>query len=101
MPRSAFLNIVAFLIASGVFLRAAELPPQEADLFESKIRPILDPAEGIKGNLQGLEWIQKEMRQPGLGRPIPREPTPPVPVVPKPASSASPQNDPLQSRHSA
>ena len=41
MPRSTFLNIVAALIASGVFLGAAELPPQDADLFESKIRPIL------------------------------------------------------------
>ncbi len=28
-------------------------------------RPTVGAAEGIKGNFQGLEWIQKEMRQPG------------------------------------
>ncbi len=41
MPRSAFLNIFAVLIASGVFLGAAELPPQQVEFFENKIRPIL------------------------------------------------------------
>jgi hypothetical protein len=35
----------------------------------------LDAAEGIKGNLQGLEWVQKELRQPGSGGPKPQEPT--------------------------
>jgi hypothetical protein len=37
----------------------------------------VDAAEGIKGNLQGLEWVQKELRQPGSGGPKPQEPTTP------------------------
>jgi hypothetical protein len=49
-------------------------------------RPTVDAAEGIRGNLQGLEWVQKELRQPGSGGPKPQEP-----VVAKPASTASPQ----------
>ena len=56
-------------------------------------RPTLDAAEGIKGNLQGLEWVQKELQQPGSGGPKPQELTPSAPVPPKPASSASPQPD--------
>ncbi len=56
-------------------------------------RPTVDAAEGIKGNLQGLEWIQKEMHQRGSGGPKPQEPTPPTKVLPKPASSAKPQPD--------
>ncbi|WP_397379457.1 sugar phosphate isomerase/epimerase family protein [Prosthecobacter sp.] len=36
----------------------------------------LDAAEGIKGNLQGLEWVQKELRRAGSGGPKPQEPTP-------------------------
>ena len=42
-------------------------------------RPTVDAAEGIKGNLQGLEWVQKELRQPGSGGPKPQEPTTPQP----------------------
>jgi sugar phosphate isomerase/epimerase len=53
----------------------------------------LDAAEGLKGNLQGLEWVQKELRQPGSGGPKPQEPTPPAKALPKPASSANPQSD--------
>jgi sugar phosphate isomerase/epimerase len=56
-------------------------------------RPTVDAAEGIKGNLQGLEWVQKELRQPGSGGPKPQEPTPPATVLPKPSSSASPHPD--------
>jgi hypothetical protein len=40
-------------------------------------RPTVDAAEGIKGNLQGLEWVQKELQQPGSGGPKPQEPTTP------------------------
>ena len=47
-------------------------------------RPTVDAAEGINGNLQGLEWVQKELRQPGSGGPKPQEPAPPAPVLPKP-----------------
>jgi sugar phosphate isomerase/epimerase len=51
----------------------------------------LDAAEGLARNLSGLEWIQQELHQPGSGGPKPQEPTPRVPVLPKPASSANPQ----------
>ena len=59
-------------------------------------RPTVDAAEGINGNLQGLEWVQKELRQPGSGGPKPQEPAPPAPpapVLPKPvvAPLAAPQ----------
>ncbi|MCX6836293.1 MAG: hypothetical protein NTX35_00585 [Verrucomicrobia bacterium] len=40
-------------------------------------RPTVDAAEGIRGNLQGLEWVQKELQQPGSGGPKPQEPAPP------------------------
>ena len=50
-------------------------------------RPTVDAAEGIRGNLQGLEWVQKELRQPGSGGHKPQEPTPPAKVQPKPAAS--------------
>lgn len=53
----------------------------------------LDAAEGLKGNLQGLQWVQKELQQPGSGGPKPQEPTASVPVPATPASSASPQPD--------
>jgi hypothetical protein len=43
----------------------------------------VDAAEGIKGNLQGLEWGQKELRQPGSGGPKPQEPTTPQPDTKK------------------
>ena len=52
-------------------------------------RPSVDAAEGIKGNLQGLEWVQKELQQPGSGGPKPQEPTPPAKVQPKPASATN------------
>ncbi len=61
-------------------------------------RPTVDAAEGIKGNLQGLEWIQKELRQPGSGGPKPQEPTPPAKVQPKPAASTNPQADTKNSK---
>jgi sugar phosphate isomerase/epimerase len=32
-------------------------------------RPTVDAAEGIKGNLKGLEWVQKELQLPGSGGP--------------------------------
>jgi hypothetical protein len=56
-------------------------------------RPTVDAADGIKGNLQGLEWVQKELRQPGSGGPKPQEPAPPAPALPKPvvAPLAAPQ----------
>jgi hypothetical protein len=56
-------------------------------------RPTVDAAEGIKGNLQGLAWVQKELQQPGSGGPKPQEPAPPKPVLPKPvfAPLAAPQ----------
>jgi hypothetical protein len=53
----------------------------------------LDAAEGIKGNLRGLEWVQKELRQPGSGGPKPQEPMAPAKVLPKPAVSTNPQPD--------
>jgi hypothetical protein len=56
-------------------------------------RPTVDAAEGIKGNLQGLQWVQKELQQPGSGGPKPQEPTPPSPVVPKTGGAAVPQSD--------
>ena len=56
-------------------------------------RPTVDAAEGIKGNLQGLQWVQKELQQPGSGGPKPQEPTPPSPVVPKTGGAAVPQPD--------
>lgn len=34
----------------------------------------MDAAEGLKGNLQGLEWVKKELRKPGSGGPKPQEP---------------------------
>jgi azurin len=43
----------------------------------------LDAALGLAGNLAGLEWIQKELRQPGSGGPKPQEPTPPVNPAPE------------------
>ena len=46
-------------------------------------RPTVDAAEGIKGNLQGLEWVQKELRQPSSGGPKPQEPTTPQPDTKK------------------
>ena len=52
----------------------------------------LDAAEGLKGNLHGLEWVQKELRQPGSGGPKPQEPAAPAKVLPKPAAG-SPQAD--------
>jgi hypothetical protein len=58
----------------------------------------LDAAEGIKGNLQGLEWVQKELRQSGSGGPKPQEPTPPAKVLPKPAPSTNPQPDTKNSK---
>jgi len=56
-------------------------------------RPTVDAAEGIKGNLQGLAWVQRELQQPGSGGPKPQEPAPPKPVLPKPvfAPLAAPQ----------
>ncbi len=56
-------------------------------------RPTVDAAEGIKGNLQGLEWVQKELRQPGSGGPKPQEPAAPAKVQTKPAASTSSQPD--------
>jgi hypothetical protein len=53
----------------------------------------LDAADGIKGNLQGLEWVQKELRQPGSGGPKPQEPTAPAKVLLKPGASTNPQPD--------
>lgn len=44
----------------------------------------LDAAEGLKGNLQGLEWVQKELRQPGSGGPKPKEPTAQPKPIPAP-----------------
>jgi len=61
-------------------------------------RPTLDAAEGIKGNLQGLEWMQKELQQPGSGGPKPQEPTPPAKVLTKPAASTNPQPDAKNSK---
>jgi type 1 glutamine amidotransferase len=52
-------------------------------------RPTVDASEGIRGNLQGLEWVQKELQQPGSGGPKPQEPTPPAKVQPKPASATN------------
>jgi|GEM_PF-5277064 len=37
-------------------------------------RPTVDAAKVIKGNLQGLEAVQKDLRQPGSGGPKPQEP---------------------------
>ena len=37
-------------------------------------RPTLDAAEGIKSNLQGLEWVIKELHKPGSGGQKPQEP---------------------------
>ncbi len=48
----------------------------------------LDAAEGLKGNLQGLEWVQKELHQPGSGGPKPQEPVARLPLLPKPAVPA-------------
>ena len=56
----------------------------------------LDAAEGLARNLSGLEWIQKELHQPGSGGPKPQETT--APVLPKPASSPSPQPDSKNSK---
>jgi sugar phosphate isomerase/epimerase len=53
-------------------------------------RGSMDAAEGIKRNLEGLEWIQKELRQPGSGGPKPQEHVPGAKVQPKPASSVNP-----------
>jgi sugar phosphate isomerase/epimerase len=50
----------------------------------------MDAAEGIKRNMEGLEWIQKELRQPGSGGPKPQEHAPAAKVQPKPATSANP-----------
>jgi len=58
----------------------------------------LDAAEGIKGNLQGLEWVQKELRQPGSGGPKPQEPSPAAKVLPKPAATTNPQPDATNSK---
>jgi sugar phosphate isomerase/epimerase len=52
----------------------------------------LDAAEGLKGNLQGLEWVKKELRQPGSGGPKPQEPT----AQPKP--TPTPQADTKNSK---
>ena len=46
----------------------------------------MDAAEGLKGNLQGMEWVKKELRQPGSGGPKPQEPVPAAKVVPKAAN---------------
>jgi hypothetical protein len=53
----------------------------------------LDAADGIKGNLQGLEWVQKELRQPGSGGPKPQEPMAPAKVLLEPGASTNPQPD--------
>ncbi|MCX6889810.1 MAG: plastocyanin/azurin family copper-binding protein [Verrucomicrobia bacterium] len=45
----------------------------------------LDAALGLAGNLSGLAWIQKELRQPGSGGPKPQEPTAPANLPPKTA----------------
>jgi len=45
----------------------------------------LDAALGLAGNLSGLAWIQKELRQSGSGGPKPQEPTPPANLAPKAA----------------
>ena len=58
----------------------------------------LDAAEGLKGNLRGLEWVQKELRQPGSGGPKPQEPTPPAKLQRKPAASKNPQADTKNSK---
>jgi sugar phosphate isomerase/epimerase len=58
----------------------------------------LDAAEGLKGNLQGLEWVQKELHQPGSGGPKPQEPAPPAKLLPKPAASTNPQADTKNSK---
>ena len=50
----------------------------------------LDAAEGLKGNLKGLEWVQKELRQPGLSGPPPQESAPTTKVQPKPAAPVTP-----------
>ncbi|MSU53782.1 MAG: sugar phosphate isomerase/epimerase [Opitutaceae bacterium] len=57
----------------------------------------LDAAEGIKGNLQGLEWVQKELRQPGSGGPKPQEPAPAAKVPPK-STVPSPKSGPKTSK---
>lgn len=56
-------------------------------------RPSLDAAEGIRGNLQGLAWVQRELRQPGSGGPKPQEP-----VLPAGSTAARPSPDPKGSR---
>ena len=58
----------------------------------------LDAAEGIKRNLEGLEWVQKELRQPGSGGPRPQEPSLPAKVLPKPEASTNPQPDTKNSK---
>ena len=51
----------------------------------------------VKGNLQGLEWVQKELRQPGSGGPKPQEPTPAAKVLPK-STVPSPVSGPKTSK---
>ncbi|HEY3897000.1 MAG TPA: hypothetical protein VGM54_00200 [Chthoniobacter sp.] len=42
----------------------------------------LDAAEALTRNLAGIEWVQKELHQPGSGGPKPTEPAPPVTAKP-------------------
>ena len=59
-------------------IRAVEASGWRGPIGVIHERSNLDAAEGIKGNLQGLEWIQRELRQPGSGGPKPQEPAAPA-----------------------
>ena len=93
--RKLMLNAIAWSAHVEVPAKGVESPYVEREEINAAVgiiheRGKLDAAKGLKDNLKGLDWVQKELRQPGLSGPPPQEPAPPAKVQPKPAAPVTP-----------
>ncbi len=83
--RKLMLNAIAWSAHVEVPAKGVESPYVEREEINAAVgiiheRGKLDAAKGLKDNLKGLDWVQKELRQPGLSGPPPQEPAPPAKV---------------------